>query len=41
MAQIAFKHSTDPCNLMNPRKIAGFDQIEGAPGGVRHIRASG
>ena len=40
-AQIAFKRSTDPWNLMNPGKIAGFDQIEGAPGGAGHITASG
>lgn len=40
-AQIAFKRSTDPWSLMNPGKIAGFDEIEGAPGGAGHIRASG
>ena len=26
---------------MNAGKIAGFDQIEGAPGGAGHIKASG
>ncbi len=40
-AQIAFKRATDPHGLMNPGKIAGYDQIEGAPGGAGHIRASG
>ena len=40
-AQIAFKRATDPHSLMNPGKIAGFDEIEGAPGGAGHIRASG
>lgn len=40
-AQIAFKRSTDPHGLMNPGKIAGHDEIGGAPGGASHIRASG
>ena len=40
-AQIAFKRATDPHGLMNPGKIAGFDEIAGAPGGAGHIRASG
>ena len=40
-AQIEFKRATDPHGLMNPGKIAGYDQIEGAPGGAGHIRASG
>lgn len=40
-AQIDFKRATDPHGLMNPGKIAGYDQIEGAPGGAGHIRASG
>ena len=40
-AQINFKRATDPFNLMNPGKIAGFDQIDGAPGGAAHIKAAG
>lgn len=40
-AQIAFKRSADPHGLMNPGKIAGFDEIDGAPGGAGHLRASG
>ena len=40
-AQINFKRATDPFNLMNPGKIAGFDEIDGAPGGAAHIKAAG
>jgi len=40
-AQIAFKRASDPFSLMNPGKIAGFDEIDGAPGGAGHIKASG
>lgn len=40
-AQIAFKKSTDPHGLMNPGKIAGLDEIDGAPGGAASMRASG
>jgi FAD/FMN-containing dehydrogenase len=40
-AQIDFKRASDPHGLMNPGKIAGHDQIEGAPGGSGHLRASG
>lgn len=40
-AQIAFKRDVDPHGLMNPGKIAGYDEIDGAPGGASHIRASG
>lgn len=40
-AQIAFKKSTDPYGLMNPGKIAGMDEIDGAPGGAAEMRASG
>ncbi len=40
-AQIAFKRDVDPHGLMNPGKIAGFDQIEGAPGGAAGLQASG
>lgn len=40
-AQIAFKRASDPFSLMNPGKIAGFDEIDGAPGGAAHIKASG
>ena len=40
-AQIAFKRASDPFGLMNPGKIAGFDEIDGAPGGAGHIKASG
>jgi FAD/FMN-containing dehydrogenase len=40
-AQIAFKRSVDPHGLMNPGKIAGFDEIDGAPGGAAELKASG
>ena len=40
-AQIDFKHATDPHGLMNPGKIAGLDEIDGAPGGAARMRASG
>jgi FAD/FMN-containing dehydrogenase len=40
-AQIAFKHATDPHGLMNPGKVAGLDEINGAPGGAPQMRASG
>ncbi len=40
-AQLDFKRAADPFNLMNPGKIAGFDEIDGAPGGASHIKASG
>ncbi len=33
-AQIAFKSASDPHGLMNPGKIAGLDEIDGAPGGI-------
>ncbi len=41
VAQLDFKRAADPFNLMNPGKIAGFDEIDGAPGGAKHIKASG
>jgi FAD/FMN-containing dehydrogenase len=40
-SQLRFKRSTDPYNLMNPGKVAGFDQIAGADGGLAEARASG
>ena len=40
-AQLDFKRTSDPFNLMNPGKVAGLDEIDGAPGGATHIKASG
>jgi FAD/FMN-containing dehydrogenase len=40
-AQIDFKKATDPHGLMNPGKVAGLDEIDGAPGGAADMRASG